>query len=150
MDGAMLLNCILISTFALAALLAPADSGLSYGDWQFTRTDNEGVTWTGTLKIEKVDTDRFNADKYNYQCTIEAKGPKSSRGVGGPCKYDVATRTLTLGGDRTDSYSYSAVLTPDGKALAQGKYSETIDEEKNGQWVKAKKTGAWSAKAAAK
>jgi hypothetical protein len=98
------------------------------------------------LKIEKVDTDRFDASKYNYQCNIEAKGPKSSRGVGGPCAYVPATRTLTLGGGRTDSYSYTAVLTPDGKALAQGKYSETVDELKNEDWVKVSKSGVWSAK----
>ncbi len=152
----MLLNRMLISLLAVATLFTPlpnafaADPGLSHGDWQFTRKDNEGVTWTGTLTIEKLDTNRFNADKYNYNCRIEAQSAKSSRGVEGPCKYDSAARTLTLGGGRTDSYSYSAVLTPDGKALAQGKWAETIDEEKNGQWVKVKKTGEWSAKLAGK
>ncbi len=146
----MLLNSILISTFALAALLAPADSGLSYGNWQFTRTDTDRVTWTGTLKIEKLDTDRFSAEKYNYQCSIEAQGPKSTREVEGPCKYDSATRTLTLGGGQRDSYSYTAVLTPDGKALTQGKYSETVEEMKNDAWVKVNKSGAWSAKLAGK
>ncbi len=152
----MLLNRILISLLAGAALFTPpsnafaADPGLSYGGWQFTRKDNEGVTWTGTLKIEKVDADRFNADKYNCECTIEAKGPKSSRGVGGPCTYDPKTRTLTLGGGRTDDYSYTAVLTPDGKALTQGRYSETVDELKNDDWVKVKKSGEWSAKLASK
>ncbi len=152
----MLLDRLLISLLAVATLFTPlpdafgADPVLSPGEWQFTRKDSDGVTWTGTLKIEKVDADRFDPKKYDFQCNIEAKSPESSRGVGGPCTYDSTTRKLALGGGRMDSYSYSAILTPDGKALVQGEYSETVDELKNNDWVKVKKTGKWSAKLAGK
>jgi hypothetical protein len=148
----MLLNRLPITLLAAAALLMPllntfaAEPGLSAGEWQFTRKDNAGVTWTGTLKIEKVDGDRSDPNKYDFQCDIDTKSPKSSWGLSGPCSYDSAARKLTLGGKRMDSYSYIAVLAPDGKALVKGEFSETADELKNETWVKVKITGEWSAK----
>jgi hypothetical protein len=146
----------LTSLLAAATLLMPfpsasgEDPTLSPSEWQFTRTDNEGVTWTGTLKIEKVDADRFDPNKYDFQCNIEAKSPESSRGVEGPCTYDSASRKLTLGSETTSRFFYTAVLAVDGKALVDGEYSETVDEYKNNNWAKVKKTGKWSARLAAK
>jgi hypothetical protein len=143
--------------FAVAMLLTPVpsapaadDAALSYGNWEFTGKDNEGVTWKGPLTIEKLDTERFNPTKYNFMCKLDVQSGESSRGVEGPCKYDSPSRTLTIGGGSLDSYTYSAVLSADGKALIQGKWTEAIDREKGGNWVKVKISGNWSAKLAAK
>jgi hypothetical protein len=134
---------------AAHSLAANSSSGPSLGKWEFTGKDNTGLAWTGTLTVEKLDPDRFDTNKYHSMCNLEVQSSSSGRGVEAPCRYDPNTRAVSFS-TRTmaSESSYTAVLSPDGKSLAQGQWTESKkDDRKSGQsGVAVFKTGAWSAK----
>jgi hypothetical protein len=132
---------------------ANSSSGPSLGKWEFTGKDNTGVAWTGALTIEKLDPDRFDTNKYHSMCNLDVQSSSSGRGVGAPCRYDPSTRAVSFStGTMASESSYTAVLSPDGKSLAGGKWTESKkDDRKSGQsGVTVVKTGDWSAKLTAR
>ena len=138
-----------------AGLLCAANSsgGPSLGKWEFTGKDSTGVSWTGTLTIEKLDPDRFDTNKYHSMCNLEVQSSSSGRGVEAPCRYNPSTRALSFStGTMASESSYTAVLSPDGKSLTQGKWTESKkDDRKSGQsGVTVVRAGTWSAKLAAR
>ncbi len=133
---------IIVTILALAILcpaLPPAagSDGPAFGQWSFSGKDNKGVAWTGTLTIERLATGEEGA--LQAMCSLEVQSKQMGRGVGASCKYDAATRILSFGNKGpSNAFSYRAVLSPDGKNLTQGKWSETVRSETT--------TGEWSAK----
>ncbi|MFH0976298.1 MAG: hypothetical protein V1874_11000 [Spirochaetota bacterium] len=121
---------------------AVESSGPPLGKWQFTGKDDKGVVWTGTLEIQKLDTDRFDADKYHSICSLELKSADSSRGVEAPCKWEPGKREVSFS---TGGTTYTAILSPDGKSLANGKWSESKKDFQSSKVIIIK-TGVWSAK----
>jgi hypothetical protein len=135
--------------FVLAVLstgpVLAADPGPAQGAWKFTGKDNAGVVWTGPLTLGKVDPDRFGVGKYHSMCELNVKSAGGERAVSIPATYDASTRVFTFANEMSmGGVTYTAVLSPDGKSLTQGKWRET--ERKFGE--KEKKvvgTGEWSA-----
>jgi hypothetical protein len=154
---------ILLLTFVLTLICAPcivaadpgqgqpaAKAGPALGEWKFTGKDNAGVVWTGKLTLGKVDPDRFNVEKYHSMCNLEAKSASSERGVEIPATYDAATRVFTFQNEMSmGGVTYTAVLSPDGKSLTQGKWRET-DKNFGEKEKRVVSTGEWSASIAAK
>jgi hypothetical protein len=132
---------------APAAVKAPA--GGPFGKWAFTGKDSNGVDWSGSLTVGKLDPERFNPEKYDYMCELDLRSANSGRGVGAPCTYDAKTGTLAFGGSR-GLYNYSAVLSPDGASLSQGKWREFAEDNFGRKTAVITKTGEWSARRAAK
>ncbi len=118
----------------------PADGGGMdplFKKWDFAGTDSSGVAWRGTLTIGELDPKRFdpNPAKYNHMCELKLQSASKDRGVETTCLYDPQTRTLSFGGGGfSNKYSYTAVLSPDGKSLIQGRWAAGNSE-----------TGVWSA-----
>ena len=143
---------IIIAVAVFGVFLSAAGSeGPALGTWQFTGKDNTGLVWTGTLAIEKLDADRFNAEKYHSMCDLNVESTdtsKGTRGVGAPCKYDAAMRTVSFSTGMDTVHTYTATLAADGKSLTQGKWTEAKRERKNMQWVEGAvvSSGTWSAK----
>jgi hypothetical protein len=55
--------------------------------------------------------------------------------MSGPCLYELQTRSFSFaGGDGSSKFDFTAVLSPDGKSLAQGRWVEGASPD-----------GAWSA-----
>jgi hypothetical protein len=121
---------------------AAESSGPPLGKWQFTGKDDKGVTWTGTLAIQKLDTDRFDADKYHSIFSLELVSKGSSRGVEAPCIWKPDKREVSFS---TGGTTYTAILSPDGKSLTNGKWSESKKDFQTSK-VSIIKTGVWSAK----
>ena len=121
---------------------AAESSGPPLGKWQFTGKDDKGVTWTGTLTIQKLDTNRFDADKYHSIFSLELQSAGSSRGVEAPCIWDPGKREVSFS---TGNTTYTAILSPDGKSLTRGKWSEGKKDFRTRK-VTITKTGVWSAK----
>jgi hypothetical protein len=113
------------------------ESGPSLGDWQFTGTDSKGGAWTGTLKMKELDPAQFDASKYQCECDLEARTEHSGKGVAAPCRYDPAKRVVSF------SSSWTANLSPDGRTLTRGTWSES-DRDAEGKPVVV--TGKWTAK----
>lgn len=131
---------------------ATSGSGPTLGKWVFTGKDNKGVVWTGTLAIEKLDLNRFNTNKYHFMCNLEVQSASTGRGVEAPGTYDPAARTLSFSTGISEITSYTAVLSPDGKSLTQGKWTVTKkDDKKSGQaGMIVASAGTWSAKLTAR
>ncbi len=123
-----------------------AKNGPTLGKWQFTGKDNTGMAWSGTLAIEKLDPVRFES-KYYALCilNVEPADPgKGTKGVEEPCEWNAGTRTLTFGNTYPAVNVYTAVLSADGKALTQGKWTES--KVVRGQVAGVIRSGEWSAK----
>jgi hypothetical protein len=119
------------------------------GKWDFTGRDAAGVAWRGTLTISELDPSRFdpNPAKYNHMCDFDLQSANSGRGRQDTCLFDAQTRVLSLGGGNlSNKYSYTAALSPDGKSLAQGRWTE--DNSGAGTWS-ARLSGAEAGPAAA-
>ena len=130
---------------------AKNSNGPALGKWEFTGKDNTGVAWTGTLAIEKLDPNLFDAKKYHSMCILEVQSADPSqgtRGVGAPCSYDPGTRAVSFSTGVSTIHSYAAVLSGDGRSLTRGKWTESKnDAKKSGQsGMSAVRTGDWSAK----
>ena len=111
------------------------------GKMDFTGRDSAGVTWLGTLTIGELDPSRFspNPAKYNHMCRLELQSVSSGQGRETPCLYDPRTGAFSFsGGGFSSKYSYTAVLSPDGHSLIDGRW----DEADSG-------TGDWSARSTA-
>lgn len=137
-------NRIIVAILTVIVLCAAAtsDAGPSLGKWEFTGKDNTGVAWTGTLTIEKLDPNRFDTNKYHSMCSLQVESASTSSGVEAPCKYDPSTRALSFSTGVSTTHSYTAVLSPDGKSLTKGKWTESkTDGQKS-----VVQTGDWSAK----
>jgi hypothetical protein len=121
---------------------AAGNGGPLLGRWEFAGKDSKGVVWKGTLRVQKLDTKLFDADRFHSIFILEAQSADSSSGVEAPCKWDVDKREVSFS---TGSVEYTAILSPDGKSLTQGKWTES---EKDYQTREATitKTGVWSAK----
>lgn len=132
-----LLTFLALGALFTACAAAAAADGPAFGQWSFSGSDNKGVAWTGTLTIERLATGEEGA--LQAMCSLEVQSKQMGRGVGAACKYDAATRVLSFGSKApSNTFSYRAVLSPDGKSLTQGKWSETVRSETT--------TGEWSAK----
>ncbi len=132
---------------APAADQGPAKRGPQLGKWEFTGKDNTGLAWSGTLSIEKLDPARFDANKYHSLCILEVKSSDPSKGTKGveePCEWNPDTRTVTFGNTYPAVSVYTAVLSGDGKALTQGKWTES--KVVRGQVAGVVRSGQWSAK----
>ncbi len=135
-----------IGSSATAADQGSAGSGPELGKWVFSGKDNTGATWSGTLKFEKLDPVRFEA-KYYSLCILEVESTDPSTGTKGveePCEWNPRTRTVTFGDTYPAVNVYTAVLSDDGKALTQGKWTER--KVVRGQVAGVTRTGEWSAK----
>jgi hypothetical protein len=100
----------------------------SFGKWEYTGLDNSGANWTGTLTIEKVDPTKWDAKRYFALCEVEERSldpNKGTRSVQALCEYDGRTRTVSFTFLGSKLHSFSAVLSPDGKSLTSGKWTET-------------------------
>jgi hypothetical protein len=96
----------------------PADPAAKtlIGKWDFTAKDGKGVQWTGALQIARQDGG-------GIECDLNMSSANSGKGMGGGCDYDSKTRTLTFtGGSDSSKFSFTAVLSPDGKSLTQGRW----------------------------
>jgi len=130
---------------------AGSANGPALGKWDFTGKDNTGLAWTGTLSIEKLDSNRFDVNKYHSLCSLEVQSTdpsKGTRGVEAPCAYNAGTRAVSFTTGVSTIHLYTAVLSGDGRSLAQGKWTETkSDVRKSGQsGTSPARTGDWSAK----
>jgi hypothetical protein len=146
---AMLSAAILCASGAAQQPAANSSSGPSLGKWEFTGKDNTGVAWTGAMTIEKLDPSRFDTGKYYAICSLELESAAEGRGVEAPCQYAPGTRTVSFStGTMSSACSYTAVLSPDGKSLTQGKWTESKKgDRKSGESAMAVvRTGDWSAK----
>ena len=141
MSANRIIVTILTLTIFCAALGLAGDTGPAFGKWQFTGKDNTGVVWTGTLTIEKLDPNRFDAVKYQSMCDLDVQSKTAGRGVGAPGQYAPATRALSFSTGMSEVTTYTAVLSPDGKSLTQGKWTVT---KKAGNILVS--SGTWSAK----
>lgn len=143
---------ILTLTMLCAAHGLAGNAGPAFGKWQFTGKDSAGVVWTGTLAIEKLDLNRFNTNKYHFMCNLEVQSASTGRGVEAPGTYDPAARAVSFSTGISEITSYTAVLSPDGKSLTQGKWTVTKKaDKKSGQaGMIVVSAGTWSAKLTAR
>ena len=142
------------SVFTLAVLcLVPAraqdssKSGPVLGKWEFAGKDNTGAAWSGTLDIQKLDPAKFDPKKYSSLCSLEVQSTDPSNGVKGveaPCEWNHSSRLLTFGNTWPALNVYTAVLSDDGKSLAQGKWTER--KFVRGDAGPVVRSGEWSAK----
>ena len=142
----MFRNLTILAILTVAAVAAfgqgSGNSGPSLGKWQFTGKDNTGLVWTGTLSIEKLDPTRFDAKRYHSMCSLEVESTdpnKGTKGVEGPCTWDPQTRAVSFTVAVMETHLYTAVLSPDGKSLLQGKWTDSKKET-------IVSSGTWSAK----
>lgn len=130
------LICGLVGAFLQSLAFGGADS--LFGKWQVAAKDSAGTTWNGILTISKLDTSRFDRQKYNCMSRLDYQFSGTSYSREAPCKYDEASRTLVFRGGISRKFEYSAVVSADDKSLGQGKWT---DFRKGG----ATSTGEWSA-----
>lgn len=121
---------------------AAENSGPLFGKWAFTGKDDKGVAWTGTLTINKLDTENFDAGRFHSIFSFQLESANSGRGVEAPSKWDAGKQEASV---NSGGISYTAILSPDRKSLTQGKWTES---EKDFQTRKVTiiSTGVWSAK----
>jgi hypothetical protein len=136
--------CLAIGIPATAAEQGSAKSGPALGKWEFSGKDNSGAVWSGTLTMEKLDPVRFEA-KYYSLCILDVESPnQGTKGVEEPCDWNPDTRTVSFGNTYPAVNVYTAVLSADGKALTQGKWTESkVVRGKAGGVIR---SGQWSAK----
>jgi hypothetical protein len=108
-----------------------ADGKTLLGEWTFTGKDGKGVVWNGTLKIDPLGEYSSDAGKYSNMCDVNAQSANAGKGFSSGCMYNALDKTLTWS---SEGFSLSAVLSPDGRSLTQGK------------WVEKGAAGSWSAK----
>jgi hypothetical protein len=108
-----------------------ADDKALLGKWTFTGRDAKGVVWNGTLEITSLGNFSSDSGKYSNMCDLNVQSGNAGKGFGAGCLYNALNKTLTW---LSDEYSFTAVLSPDGKSLTQGK------------WVEKGAAGSWSAK----
>jgi hypothetical protein len=118
-----------------AAAVQAGDPNRLTGKWDFTGKDGAGTQWRGTLTVQKLEPNSFDPAQYSNVCDLDLSSANSGKGVSNACLYDPRTKTLSLtGGEDSHKYSFTAVLSPDGASLTQGRWVEG-----------ASGTGAWSA-----
>lgn len=120
----------------------PAQGGgkVLLGKWEFNGKDGAGVQWRGELTIEKLQQSGFDPADYSNECDLSVSSANAGKGMSGPCLYDAGSRAFTFaGGQDSNKYSLTAVLSPDGKSLTQGRWAEAAG---NGSWSAVSKTGA--------
>jgi hypothetical protein len=130
-----------------AAGQGPVKSGPYLGKWEFTGKDNTGLVWSGTLSIVKLDAARFDASKYHSLCSLEVESTdpnKGTKGVEAPCEWNPGTRTVSFGNSYPATNVYTAILSADGKALTQGKWTES--KIVRGEVGGVVRSGEWAAK----
>jgi hypothetical protein len=111
------------------------------GKWDFTGKDGAGVQWLGTLTVEKLEPNSFDPAEYSNVCDLSLTSANSGRGVSGPCLYDPRTKVFSLaGGEGSHKYSFTAVLSPDGASLTQGRSVEGASG--SGTWTATRNSGA--------
>jgi hypothetical protein len=111
------------------------------GKWAFTGKDGAGTQWRGTLTVQKLEPNSFDPSKFSNVCDLELTSANSGKGVSNACLYDPRTKTLSLaGGEDEHKYSYTAVLSPDGASLTQGKWVGGASA--NGVWSATRNSGA--------
>lgn len=127
---------------------AKDNDGPALGKWEFTGKDNTGLVWTGTLSIERFDLARYGPKRYHSMWNLKVTSADPNRGgpreVEAPCDWNPGTRTVSFGNTWPATNVYTAVLTADGKALTQGKWTES--KFVRGQIAGIIRTGEWSAK----
>lgn len=116
--------------------------GPSLGTWAFTGKDDKGVSWTGTLAVQKLDTNRFDAGKYYSMCDLEMKSANSQKGISTPCTWEPNKRLVSFSTGETASYT--AILSPDGKSMTRGTWTDSEKDFKTRK-VTITRTGVWSA-----
>ena len=141
----VLIITIICMVQGLAVHAGPSteNSGPPLGKWEFTGKDSKGVSWTGTLVVQKLDTKRFDADKFHSMCSLEMKSANSTNAVDTPCKWEPNKREVSF--STGDTASYTAILSPDGKSLTQGKWTDS-EKDYRTRKITIKRTGVWSAK----
>jgi hypothetical protein len=112
------------------------------GKWQFIGNDDKGVSWSGILKVQKLDTSLFDAERFHSMFILDATFGDSSYGVEAPCKWDSFRREVSFG---TGNAAFTAILSPDGKSMTQGKWTESERDHRTRK-ANVKRTGDWSAK----
>jgi hypothetical protein len=112
------------------AAVKPDDKAL-LGKWTFTAKDAKGVVWNGTLEITSLGDYSSESGKHSNMCDVSMQSGNTGKGFGAGCLYNSLNKTLTW---LNDEYSFTAVLSPDGKSLLQGK------------WTEKGAAGSWSAK----
>lgn len=124
-----------------------AQNGPVLGTWEFSGKDNnKGSTWSGTLKLERLDPARHEA-KYYALCHLEVRSSHADEGskeVEEPCAWNSATRTVTFGDSYPAVNVYTAILSADGKTMTQGKWTES--RVVRGKVGAVERSGQWSAK----
>lgn len=133
--------------FASGASGAPdQDLGPSVGTWKLTAKDKAGVAWTGKLVIEKLDPKEYDPKKFVAVTNLEMENADgATRGTYAPMRYDPATRVVTIGEDSDYGGTvYTAVLSPDGKALTDGVWKET-ERRSDEKEKRVRSEGEWSA-----
>ncbi len=118
------------------------NSGPPLGKWEFIGKEDKGVSWTGTLEIQKLDANRFDADRYHSIFNLELQSASSSRAVEAPCRWEPGNREVSFS---TGGTAYSAILSLDGKSLTQGKWTES-EKDFQTRRLTIIKSGLWSAK----
>ncbi len=123
---------------------APRGGGnVLVGKWEFNGKNGAGVQWRGDLAITKLQQDGFDPASYTNECDINLSSANSGKGMSGPCLYDLQTRRFSFaGGDGSSKFSFTAVLSPDGKSLAQGRWVEGASPD--GAWSAVSKTAPQS------
>lgn len=121
-------------------------AGPALGKWEFTGKDDKGGVWAGTLTIGKLDTERFDAEKYHSIVSLEAESAGSTHAVEAPCRWDPAKREVSFS---TGGAEYTATLSPDGKSLTGGKWTDS-EKDYRTRKVTVARTGAWSARLTAR
>jgi hypothetical protein len=119
---------------------AAGDGKALLGKWDFTGKDGAGVRWSGTLTITKIEPESFDTARYSNVCDLNLSSANSGKGISNACLYEPRTRTFTFaGGGDSNKYSITAVLSPDGKSLTQGRWVESASG--NGAWSAASNAG---------
>jgi hypothetical protein len=111
------------------------------GKWDFAGKDGAGTQWHGTLTVEKLEPNSFDPAKYSNVCDLNLSSANSGKGVSNACLYDPQTKTFSLaGGEDSHQYSFTAVLSPDGASLTQGRWVE--GDSASGAWSATRNSGA--------
>lgn len=111
------------------------------GKWDLVAKDGAGTQWHGTLTVQKLEPNSFDPAKYSNVCDVDLSSAKSGKGVSNACLYDPQTKTFSLsGGDGSHKYSFTAVLSPDGASLTQGRWLEGASA--SGVWSATRSSGA--------
>ena len=143
----VLCACLGGAVISLGSQEAVAGSpGPALGKWEFTGRDSKGGAWKGTLTVEKLDTARFDAPKYYAMFVLDVIVGEEQRGIEAPCRWDPVKREVAMTtGPRSAPTEYTATLSPDGKTLTGGRWTESERDSATGQ-VKVTSTGTWTAK----